>query len=108
MTYKLTNSTIVIRTSDGASIPADPANRDYAEYLEWLAAGNTPDPADPPPDTSRADAQAALDASDRTLSRCFEVGAVVPQEWRDYRAALRLVVRNGGTLPVRPAYPAGT
>ena len=27
-------------------IPFDPANRDYQEYLEWVAEGNTPDPAE--------------------------------------------------------------
>jgi hypothetical protein len=26
----------------GISIPADPLNADYAEYLKWVAAGNTP------------------------------------------------------------------
>jgi hypothetical protein len=27
-------------------IPMDPENTDYAEYLEWVAAGNTPEAAD--------------------------------------------------------------
>jgi hypothetical protein len=47
--YKLTNSDIVIRTADSAFIPADPANVDYAKYLEWAdIEGNVADPADPP------------------------------------------------------------
>ena len=49
MTYKLTNSTSITRLSDGASIPADPANTDYAAYLVWLSEGNQPTPADPVP-----------------------------------------------------------
>ena len=28
------------------SIPKDPANTDYQEYFEWVAAGNTPEAAD--------------------------------------------------------------
>ena len=39
---------VVVRLSDNASIPFDPANRDYAEYLKWLEAGNAPLGADTP------------------------------------------------------------
>lgn len=47
--YRLTSGTSVIRADDGASIPNDPANRDWAAYQSWLAAGNTPDAYAAPP-----------------------------------------------------------
>ena len=37
---------IIKRKSDNASIPKDPNNKDYQEYLEWVAAGNTIEEAD--------------------------------------------------------------
>ena len=43
--YQLTTTTSILRTSDSAWIPADPANSDYQAYLTWLAEPNTPDPA---------------------------------------------------------------
>jgi hypothetical protein len=47
--YQLTTSASIIRLSDGATIPNDPGNRDYREYLDWVEAGNTPEPAPAPP-----------------------------------------------------------
>ena len=46
--YQLTATDTVIRNLDGANIPPDPANRDYAEYLQWVDDGNVPDPYVPP------------------------------------------------------------
>ena len=56
MSYQLINSvlpdgstnqtSIIKRKVDNAFIPMDEANTDYQEYLEWVAEGNTADPAD--------------------------------------------------------------
>ena len=42
---KLNFGEILLR-SDGVSIPTDPANTDYQQYLAWVAEGNTPTRAD--------------------------------------------------------------
>ena len=51
--YKLRNLPLggqdVIRLSDNAFIPFDPANTDYQAYLTWLEEGGVPTPADPLP-----------------------------------------------------------
>ena len=50
--YKLNqNFTSITHIADGAIIPDDPANTDYAAYVQWLAEGNSPEPADIPAPT---------------------------------------------------------
>ena len=50
--YKLTinrfggEPTCIIRLTDGAAIPFDPANSDFVEYNKWLSLGNQPLPPD--------------------------------------------------------------
>jgi hypothetical protein len=39
---------VIMRTTDMAFIPNDPANSDCADYLAWKAAGGVPDPYVPP------------------------------------------------------------
>ena len=38
--------TVAVIKDDMWSIPFDPANTDYQEYLKWLAEGNTPEAAE--------------------------------------------------------------
>jgi hypothetical protein len=57
--YELTAGSGVIRLSDGAFIPPDPGNRDWVAYQQWLAAGNTPQPAPGPSNPAKAAADLA-------------------------------------------------
>jgi hypothetical protein len=42
----LSGEVCAVFRNDGYTIPFDPANTDYAEYLKWLDAGNEPLPSD--------------------------------------------------------------
>lgn len=55
--YKIISNGII--REDGANIPVNLSNKDYREYLDWVAAGNTPDPADqmPPRQTALSPSQ---------------------------------------------------
>ena len=93
-TYKLTTDiyggpgNTVLRIEDSASIPLNPANIDYQEYLAWLAEGNEPLPADNAVtwDTIRAKRDQLIADSDWTMIP----GATVDQAaWAAYRQVLR-------------------
>ena len=67
MTYQLTTGNTILRLADNAFIPPDPANTDYAAYLEWVEAGNTPDPAPEPPAPQELTPQEKLEAAGLTI-----------------------------------------
>ena len=54
MSYKLIKDSLsqqvcaALNLGTGVSFVFDPANTDYQAYLAWLAAGNTPLPAEEP------------------------------------------------------------
>jgi len=71
--YKLTHNDTIIRLSDNASIPFDDNNSDFKIYLDWLAWGNIPLPADPIPTPSAIDvAKQELADLDRFIPRGLE------------------------------------
>ena len=51
--YQLTTTDTILRLEDGAVVPPDLANVDFQRYLEWVAAGNEPEPA-PEPESAPA------------------------------------------------------
>lgn len=101
--YTLTNTTTIKRDSDGAMIPADPANRDYQDYLVWVAGGGVPTPVPGPTAMEQQqvlmqavqdymDAAAKAKGYDSILSACSYAGAPNPfqaegQSFLAWRAA---------------------
>ncbi len=68
----------VVRLTDGAFIPDSDDNRDWRAYQEWLAEGNTPDPApDPQPDP---DAIAIAEARASGLEKIESAAGLTPEE----------------------------
>lgn len=60
----------ILRLNDGAFIPNDPSNADFAAFQQWLAKGNKLDPApmaapEPHPTTLAADPVHEMDAVTR-------------------------------------------
>jgi len=123
MEYSLSENGIIIRSSDGAFIPADSGNADYMAYMEWTKEGNQASPYQPPSITLevlKTQAQAELDKSDLTMHRVAEGVALGKTTWQaadvvswvNYRIALRNLISSNSysplTLPIKPPYPAGT
>ena len=74
MTYYIQNGSGAIGVKDqNISIPPDPANTDYAAYLAWLEAGNTPEPAPEPEPVPELTPAEKLAASGLTVEELKEL-----------------------------------
>jgi hypothetical protein len=83
--YKLTTGW-PIRLSDGARVNPET----NPEYLAWLAAGNTPQPADPPPAPDYAALRrAAYAAESDPIFFMAQRGEATQQEWLDKVAEIK-------------------
>ena len=89
--YTLSESGVT-RASDNASIPNDDGNRDWREYLQWVAAGNTAAPYTPEPVTVEqveAQRRQAFVTESDPLFFSWQAGSAVEQAWLDGRAAVQ-------------------
>ena len=80
-------------------VPNDPANRDCADVLAWIAEGNTPAPEFTDAEIA-ANAQAELNVTSRAylastdwyVTRHAETGEAIPDDVIALRAAARLAI----------------
>ena len=97
MTYKLIKNSLTsvvdqVEYTDETNrvkiIPFDEANRDYQEYLEWVAEGNTAEAVD---DTlTWDDIRSTRDQILRSTDWTMTTGATVDQaQWAAYRQVIR-------------------
>lgn len=90
--YKLTHGDFVIRLHDGACIPFSEGNRDYQEYLNWIADGNEAELADPYPiPDNRALREVAYRAESDPLFMEWKYDGTPEAEkvWRDKVAEIK-------------------
>ena len=77
MNYKFLTDAVVERIDDDGISRLSCSINDHP-YQEWLAAGNTPLPADPPPAVNPLDAAEAHIASHFSTARLLQM-----KDWRD-------------------------
>lgn len=95
MSYKLRfNQPGVIRLADEAQIPEALENQDWLEYLDWLAAGNVPDPAETPEETAARQAQEQEQTGQTALRDNLKMDAVFDQLKTATPAQINTFVNN--------------
>lgn len=97
--YRTTSSDVIERVADGARIPPDPDNSDYAAVLAWLAAGNELLPAAQP---TRSEVWERIKAE---RDRRKYLGVKVGQHWFHSDDASR--IQQMSLMLMGQAMPAG-
>jgi hypothetical protein len=67
------NAATTVGIEPQVSFLFDPANTDYAAYLEWVAAGNTPEPAPEPEPAPVLTTEQKLEAAGLTVAELREL-----------------------------------
>ena len=91
--YKLTDNTSIIRISDGAFIPNDPTNSNYAEYLEWVEEGNTPEAAAVSPEPTYKELRATeynLKSTGEQLGMQYDDAKNSTTTWVDWQTEIKV------------------
>lgn len=78
--YKLQRSGWITRLSDGLSIPPEPANADYQDYLAAVAKGASVQEADPPPEPEPSRDERLLAAVDSAKAAVAESKVFTAQQ----------------------------
>lgn len=83
MSYTHLEGGWILRTSDGAHIPPDTANRDRAEYMEWVSAGGITNPYEQPVPASVTRRQFRQALVRSRIRAAFEAAVAADQDTKD-------------------------
>lgn len=76
----------ILRDSDGAHIPPDPANRDRVEYQEWFSAGGLTNQYEQPVPSSVTRRQFRQALVKSRIRAAFEAAVAADQDTKDWYA----------------------
>ena len=102
MAYSINDLGALVRSSDGACIPLDPANLDYQAYLSWVGEGNQA------PQASLADKHAAqwLAIKNERDRRTMQNGYFAPSVSKWFHSDLASRTQQLGLLMYGQSMPA--
>lgn len=86
MSYTHLEGGWILRSSDGAHIPPDPANRDHVGYLKWVEDGGVTNPYEQPVPASVTRRQFRQALVKSRIRAAFEAAVAANQDTKDWYA----------------------